>query len=653
VATERGAQPMENKFARHAAWILGVALTAAWPSLGLTPVLASSASSAASSTGKSSASSAVRGGIASPEKPSQPISVLIAKLGDSHYAVRQSAQEELGKLGADAFDALVAAEDNDDLEIAARARFLVHCIRIDWIHETDSPQVKQALTDYDAKSLHDRLEVLLQLAQMPRSEALEPLCRLIRFERSPILAKEGALRIMVQPDSADSSWQQQSRQILRALANSDRAPARWLRNYVRAHDDPRGAIAEWSKLVAEELAISNSSDQPGEMGIQSSLMQNYAELLIANQRRAEAIAVMRKVISRVNDNVDSLVSFVDWLVEQKAWEVVDETARQFDRTFAADRTLLYAQAQSFKERGDAAQAEKYALQAFKIVSTDQDDLTARFTVAQRLWMHGMTAWSEREYRRIVDSDPPESEQVLKGRNLLADMFHDQGRDAEAAAMLGRLVDQFEKNGELASKIIGEFDMRPGLLRAQLHYYRACQAHENKDRKREVAELDEAIEKGDPADPDPDVIIALYRLPNQTPQRHQQTLDLIHKAAQSYETNLAAQSDPNNARIVYNEYAWLISNTEGDFDRALDYAKKSVELSSGDGEVLDTLGHCYAARKDYDNAVKCQEKAVLLDPGSMQIRHALNDFRRAREQAKGRKRQATFQQGNPAEISHSA
>src|SRR6516225_3843334 len=65
------------------------------------------------------------------EGPDAHISALIRQLGDEQYSVRQQAQEELARLGAEAFDALVTAELNDDVEIAARAAYLVHLIRID------------------------------------------------------------------------------------------------------------------------------------------------------------------------------------------------------------------------------------------------------------------------------------------------------------------------------------------------------------------------------------------------------------------------------------------------------------------------------------------------------------------------------------------
>lgn len=564
------------------------------------------------------------------------IAALIAKLGDSQYALRQEAQEQLAKMGADAFDALVAAQDSDDLEISSRARSLVHLIRIDWIEEADSPQVKDLLAGYDTKGVRDRREAILHLAELPRSEALVPLCRLIRYEKSLILAKQAALCILLQNESTDLRWPQQARQITQTLSGSDRAPVRWLRNYVRFHDDPEGALAAWDKLVADELAVADPSDPPGETQVQNLLMRNDAQALLARGHRERAIAVMQKMIARVNDNVDSLVSFVDWLVEQKAWEVVDETARQFDRTFAANRTLLYADAQSFKARGDELTAERLADQAFKIVLAEPGDVAARFDTAKRLYGRGMIAWSEREYRRIVEAEAFDSKESINSRNILGEMFHDQGRDTEAAEIMQKLVEELEKNSDFAQHFAnGEYDVQPGMARAQYHFYRACAARAKNDLHRETAELDMAIEQGDLNDPDCDAIIALYHLPNQTAKRHKQTVDLIHRAVRTYESNIAAQSEPGNMRIYYNTYAWLVANTEGDLDRALDYAKRSVALSPGDGEVLDTLGHCYAAKKDYDNAVKCQARAVQLDPGSMQVRHALEDFQKLRDQAKAK------------------
>ncbi len=76
------------------------------------------------------------------------IARLIAQLGDPQFAVRQRAQQELVKLGFDAFDALSDAENSDDPEIAMQAGYLVRLIRVEWTHDSDPRQVQTILRDY-------------------------------------------------------------------------------------------------------------------------------------------------------------------------------------------------------------------------------------------------------------------------------------------------------------------------------------------------------------------------------------------------------------------------------------------------------------------------------------------------------------------------
>ena len=44
--------------------------------------------------------------------------------------------------------------------------------------------------------------------------------------------------------------------------------------------------------------------------------------------------------------------------------------------------------------------------------------------------------------------------------------------------------------------------------------------------------------------------------------------------------------------------------------------------------LDTLAHCYFAKKDYENAVRHQAEANRLEPQSMAIKRQLEVFRQA-------------------------
>ncbi len=100
------------------------------------------------------------------------------------------------------------------------------------------------------------------------------------------------------------------------------------------------------------------------------------------------------------------------------------------------------------------------------------------------------------------------------------------------------------------------------------------------------------------------------------------------------------SDPRQ----YNQDAWLIGNTEGDFELAIQYSQNSIELLKNQPDelqfqepgFLDTLAHCYAGKGDLENAVKYQAQAAELDPHTMQISRALEKFKAQLEKSHSEK-----------------
>ena len=92
--------------------------------------------------------------------------------------------------------------------------------------------------------------------------------------------------------------------------------------------------------------------------------------------------------------------------------------------------------------------------------------------------------------------------------------------------------------------------------------------------------------------------------------------------------------PNNFS-VYNELAWTLGNTIGDFDAAIQYSEKSIAIvaeitrdqgSREEGGYIDTLAHCYAGKGDFETAVKYQARAHELEPHTLQIARALEQYR---------------------------
>jgi len=136
---------------------------------------------------------------------------------------------------------------------------------------------------------------------------------------------------------------------------------------------------------------------------------------------------------------------------------------------------------------------------------------------------------------------------------------------------------------------------------------------------------ELLELGIAADPtDADVLIAMFRLPNQDAAYRKRVKELIDKAAEKFRSDI--NEFPDEA-AGYNQFAWLIGNTEGNFDEAIQFSHKSIEIRRAGG-YLDTLGHCYYGKGDYENAVKYQREAAKLDPHSQAISRQLKVFQKA-------------------------
>jgi len=133
------------------------------------------------------------------------IARLIAQLGDDDYFVRERAQQELAQIGFEAYDALSAAEDHDDVEVAARAKYLVRTMRVDWTADGDPPPVKTQLSNYPTANEAAAGELIKKLAALPDDIGLSALCRIVRFERSTLLSKQAAVAVLDQKSDKGKS----------------------------------------------------------------------------------------------------------------------------------------------------------------------------------------------------------------------------------------------------------------------------------------------------------------------------------------------------------------------------------------------------------------------------------------------------------------
>jgi len=549
----------------------------------------------------------------------EKIDGLIDQLGDTRFTVREKAQAELADIGAPAFDALTAAQSHRDLEIAHRARLLVQSIRMDWVRETDSQEVRRLLQDYDSQADTERLNRIQQLARLPQAEALAPLSRLVRFERSVLVSKQAAMLIMDQKRPPASGWSQRSQIILDEIRFSKRPAVRWLAAYAEFPRKPAESLAAWNTFVAEEEELTKRSATHEQRAVQAGLLRQQVIMLLDQKKPDDALVALRRMLDLGNTDPDSLAALIEWIIRQEAWPLVNEVAKRFEQHFAGNPYLLYLIAQAHQAQGNARLAEELAAQALALQPGKPSE---HLELAMRLQQQGLVKWAEGEYRAVIEDDSNASFSMF-ARSRLAELLNDYERFGEAADLLDQVVSQLENDRAIGRR--GRRNAQPintDQIKARAHFMRAKQYAVEKEPAKQLEQLHDAIEL-DPTEAD--VLITLYRLKNQPKEEREDTMEKIRRAAALFRQRIATAPEESTP---LNQYAWLIANTEGDFDEATRFSERSIELAAPSqlGGYLDTLAHCYAAKNDYASALKHQTRAMELEPHSQEIKRAYERFK---------------------------
>lgn len=570
------------------------------------------------------------------------IAALISQLGDSQFAVREKAQAELAQIGLAAFDALNEAQSDPDVEISFRARSLLKAIQVDWSVDSDPPEVKRGLRGYGELSPNERRGRIDRLAQIERRGGLPALARLVRYETDDQVARYAALKLLIPAGDAAPEQRAEWAQTLRQIAGaSERPVVAWLRLYARTLEEPSKTLDDWQQLVDHEHRLWRRDDGTTNESLVRDLFRWQAQLLIQEGQRAKALAVMRRTLEFIEGRKDPIVDLVNWFTQQEAWEIVLETQHRFPEIFADDLLLLYRVAEAQQQLGRKDEAEKTAAQA---LATQPDRLTDHLQAGVNLQNRGLFEWAEREYSLVIDRGTDASFYSVRGCFLLSEMQHDLARPGAAAKTLEHVVtwmDEGAKKNDVLN-MIASWGRDPGAVRSRWRYFRALEFGEKGDVAAQRKELELGIdsENGDPKDAD--VLIALYRLPKPTPEQEKKTRDLIDAAVAQFRNEIqsARQSlemAPNEAlqqgftvelATASNQMAWLIANTTGDYEEAIQASHRSLELRPDTAAYFDTLGRCYYAKGDIASAIKYQKLALRQEPHSGQMQRQLAMFEKA-------------------------
>ncbi len=584
---------------------------------------------------------------------------LIADLGSDEYAVRERAEQRLIRLGADAFDELVAAAGSTDIEIADRIGSITQRVHVPWIRPEDSAVVRSLFTRYAELSEAERSERVSELAALEDLAGVSALCRIARFDRSPLLARRAAAAVLKEMLTDDE--QQRFEQTCQAeLEGSERPPAQWIRLRLREDDDGAAASTQWFGAIDAELHFLAERSSDTDFDIVQQLVQRQLDQGLARDSTDTITESLVRVIALVADQLEhskaeefregagsTLLELVrwgvdwreenaeaagvawalEWIIKNKRWDALAAIEDKFEHQFREHRKLLYYLAAASTKAGRDERGQELAERAFELTADDDEE---RVLIASSIAELGQVAWAEREYRRTIEKHAVIDKLSMKARSELAVWMHDREDCQAAADLLGEFCDALAADKDARLRLIGELEEANGVdgremvreIQARHLFYLSCVDAKRSDFEAQRRHLEEAVAK---YDKDPDILIAMFRSPGADDDFRRRTSVRI-KGAAKYMQELI-DGDPEYAPW-YNQWAWLISNTQGDQKKAVRYSLKSLELAPEEPSYLDTLGRCYYAVGDYEKAVASQAKAVELAPHFQVMQRQLALFERA-------------------------
>ena len=556
---------------------------------------------------------------------------LIQRLGDEWFPEREIAQRELIQLGHAAYDSLIEAEQHSDPEVVAQVHYLLRLLHSNWVRETDSPEVRALMSDYEGRGVSLRLQRIRDLADLPDAGGLEALCRIVKYETSEVVSKTAALAVLNQ-DAGDIGTDEHERRLAMlhsACSRSPRVGAAWIKAFVLGQTDPAGAVPRFAEFIAREEWLLNDFSDLTQPRIIVDLRRIQVVLFDELSRADDVNATLTKMLELDVSNTDLLVDLVQYFTRRQAWNLLDELESRAAESLSTDALALYQLAESRQQQGDEQRSLATAERAVKVSARRTAD---HVQMAILLLDKGLQRWADYEFAFVLDHDPPGSAASLAAAIPYSESLHDRGLHRQAGEVRKRVLDAVENDPDRPTlQAFSQMRSTAEEFSSRMHYYFACHHATLNDTDQRREELKKAIEINPT---DEDVLIAMFHLPNQSDDDRQSTREKVRDAVEKNRESIRKEPEDSTG---YNQLAWLVANTEGDFDEAISLAQRAIQLRRDEaarlgvpsrvGGYYDTLAHCYAAKKDFVNAVKTQTEAARLDPHSKQIADKLAVFKR--------------------------
>lgn len=563
------------------------------------------------------------------------LAALVADLGDDDYLRREAAAAALKALGPTAIDALLeAGETSGDLEIALRARWLVDTIPFELPH--DPPEVVRLLARFRHRDFGERVRAMHRLLRVDDDAGIEPLARVARLDPSTAGSRIAAALLVREWREGDPSWPDIRRRIEAGLGPGKRPAARFLAALVAftgasspadrdlALAGAATALADLRRPAPDGVPLPVAGAGPEEsqvvfMHTTEIFTRCHAAMLAAAGRRDEAAAAAREhVATAVEEGGAAGVDALMWALEAGLPDAVEAVLAVPGMT---DENPLVGCAVALAERARGREARAAELITAAFAAAARADVTNQLEAARLLAKWGGVDWAVDLYDRILSEPGLGVAEAATASMMYSELLHDLERDDEAASCLRKVFGDDEqgvgrREGGLGEGVLGR-DLSS--IRSRMHFFEACALLRRGDPAGSRAALDRALGV---YPKDVDALIALYKLPGHTAEQRADAIRRVKAALVQLEEEINAVPAEASG---YNEYAWLVANTEGDVAKATRFSQESLLRSFDNASFLDTLAHCHAAAGRHAAAIRTQRLAKRYEPHNRTIQRNLERF----------------------------
>ena len=207
---------------------------------------------------------------------------------------------------------------------------------------TTRPRFGRSFAHYGEQDEEDRKRALAQLNDLPGGEGTAGLCRIARFDRSPLISRLAALVIILPADHDDSDRSIDPEVISRELGPSASTGGDVAAAISDSIARSGASVAGWQKLVDQEMKRLGSNADETSPRIATDLLWNLADVYRRLGDTPQLLGVVDRMMSIGGDESDdTLATTLKWFVDHESWGALDQFATKYESRIQQTKTSLY------------------------------------------------------------------------------------------------------------------------------------------------------------------------------------------------------------------------------------------------------------------------------------------------------------------------